>query len=53
MGAANERIVPMPDCDHIEICKLGETKSNYKKLLISIKDGIEVAGAELPKRLLG
>ena len=42
MGASTERRVPMPDCDHREICKLGEKGSNYKKLLNAIRDGLRV-----------
>jgi len=38
MGASTERLVSMPDCDHREICKQGEKKSNYKKLLNAIND---------------
>ncbi|MCJ1249271.1 hypothetical protein MMC30_006494 [Trapelia coarctata] len=40
MGAPTERFVPMSDCDHSEICKHGDRKSNYKKLLGAIKDCI-------------
>jgi hypothetical protein len=40
MGAPTERLVLMPDCDHREICKPGEKKSNYKKLLNAINDGV-------------
>ena len=42
MGASTERLVPMPDCDHIQICKLEEKGSNYKKLLNAIRDGLRV-----------
>lgn len=42
MGAPTERLVPMPDCDHREICKLGEKNSNYKKLLGAITDSIHI-----------
>ncbi|MCJ1475005.1 hypothetical protein MMC13_003665 [Lambiella insularis] len=39
MGVPTERLVPMPDCDHREICKPGAKGSNYKKLLVAIRDG--------------
>ena len=42
MGAPTERFVPMPDCDHKEICKLGEKGSNYKKVLNATSDGLRV-----------
>ncbi|KAI9748141.1 MAG: hypothetical protein M4579_007306, partial [Chaenotheca gracillima] len=42
MGLPNERIVPMPDCDHRELCKHGGKSNNYKKLLSAIKDGIQI-----------
>ena len=56
MGAPTERLVPIPDCDHREICKQGEKKSNYKKLLSAINDcvrgpqldGHSLEGAILP-----
>ena len=40
MGAPTERLVPIPDCDHREICKPGGKNSHYKKLLIAINDGL-------------
>ena len=40
MGAPIERLVPMPDCDHREICKHGDRTSNYKKLLNAVEDAI-------------
>jgi hypothetical protein len=42
MGAATERLVPMPCCDHREIARHGEQNSNYKKLLNAIIDGIQL-----------
>jgi hypothetical protein len=40
VGAPVERLVPMPDCDHREICKHGDRTSNYKKLLNAVEDAI-------------
>ena len=40
MGAPIERLVPMPDCDHREICRHGDRTSNYKKLLNAVEDAI-------------
>ena len=42
MGAPTERLVPMPDYDHREICKPGEKGSSYKKLFNAISDGLRV-----------
>jgi tetratricopeptide (TPR) repeat protein len=42
MGAATERLVPMPCCDHREIARHGEQTSNYTKLLNAIIDGIQL-----------
>ena len=43
MGALKERLIPMADCDHREICRHKERTSNYKKLLGVIKDSIPLA----------
>ncbi len=41
MGAEKERIIPMADCDHREICMYAERTSNYKKLLGAIRECIQ------------
>ncbi|KAI9747577.1 MAG: hypothetical protein M4579_007436, partial [Chaenotheca gracillima] len=42
VGASNERIVPMPGCDHRELCRYSWKSNNYKKLLSAIKDGTQI-----------
>lgn len=45
MGVADERIVPMPGCDHRSVCRFaGESSGGYKSIIGVLPDWVEDLG---------